>query len=156
MSDDDLRAARAQAAERRPEALALARVLRANDKVRPAVRYECPAGRSDGRGRGGCLMLAVYSTPHGPLWFRPALRQTPLLAAERGIPLPAEDVAELLGDTVASSGGAMLSGLAVCRHFVASLTVGQMESDYARRAGTVVLEHDTPGAVFYRGPRTVL
>lgn len=147
---EDVRAAREQARQRRPEAMALARAMRAG-QVEPAVRYYCPVGAS--RGRGGCLMLSIYSTPHGPLLYRPPLRKSETVAERTASATRTEKFAELLADTIASAGGATVSGLAECRHYVAAVTTDLLESDFERRAGDVVLDRDTPEAMYHIGPR---
>lgn len=98
-------------------------------------------------------MLSIYSTPHGPLLYRPPLGKSETMAERSAGTTRSPEFAELLADTIASAGGVTLSGLAECRHYVAAVTADLLASDFARRADVVLLYRDTPGAVFHVGPR---
>ena len=100
-------------------------------------------------------MFAVYATPEGPLWWRPRVIRSNEQSKRDDVPESSPEVAELLYLTLAAAGGQSLSGIAVCRHYVASISVSRIESDLAGTAATgtvVVLRSDTPGVSFYVGP----
>jgi hypothetical protein len=53
-------------------------------KVRPTLEYRCDGGGT-GQRIGGCLLLAIYQTPRGPVVYRPGHRFSPRDALPQGI-----------------------------------------------------------------------
>jgi hypothetical protein len=111
ITDEEMLAAQERLKAQRPEALALARMLRAAKRL-PTLVVRCGAAKQ------ACMMLAVWWTPKGALWWHPSVKRSARRAHQEGrdgarvIP----EAAGLLADTVTAAGGGLLANLARCTH----------------------------------------